>query len=404
MDTITRPKRSASPAEARGLTDRRADARAAGRRLAARIGLGIILAAAAVTAYNAWPRHAPTWVKAPRADGPTVRVGAPPTSYRIVWRVDAGNPVGTAVRTETFEVNRPWQSRLTTREGKPPGKVVSDVQQSDFGKLVLRPTDEAETVLVVQPDLAASDLRLDVDLDALVRARGVEVRERRKIAGEPCQVYRTTAPLQGQTIGTVPSKSGDIVDSCVDRHGLILEQLIWFRDKLLLRRRATSVDLHPRIGRHELDVKSKATVPTSMGGGAIGEVEAKDLPKGSYVLDAPPTGFRLKGHYAVAPSAPPSSNGTPTANRRSSFVDVWTNGVDALLLDQGGLTFKGDALGPNPLSAPVDLGPLGSGRSAPGARFSQVAITRKDGTFVRLLGTLPVSRLVELMKMLRRTG
>jgi hypothetical protein len=343
-------------------------------------------------------------VKAPRDDGPAVELGDPPSSYRIVWRVDAGNPVGTTVRTEVLDVHRPWQSRLTTRDGPPPGTAVSDVQLGDFGRLVLRPTGEKETVLVVQPDLAPSDLRLDVDLDALVRAKGVEVRERRKVAGEPCQVYRTTAPPQGQSIGTVPSASGDVVDSCVDRHGLIREQLVWFRDHLLLRRRATSVDLHPGLGAHELDVRSAATVPVQLGGGAIAPVTAGELPTGSFVLDSPPPGFRLQGRYAVAPSAPPSSNGTPQGNRRSSFVDVWTNGIDVVLLDQGGLTFSGDALGPNPLSTTVDLGPLGAGRSAPGPRFSQVAISRKDGTYVRLLGTLPVPRLVELMKTLRRTS
>jgi hypothetical protein len=404
MDTTTRRRRSASRAAGPGLTDRRTEARAAGRRRAARIGLGIIVAAAAVTAYNAWPRHAPTWVKAPRVDGPAIELGNPPASYRIVSRVDAGNPVGTTVRTEILEVRRPWQSRLTTRAGAPPGKAVTDVLLGDFGKLVLRPTGEANTVLVVQPDLAPSDLRLDVDLDALVRAKGVEVRERRTIAGEVCQVYRTSAPPQGQTIGTVPSTSGDVVDSCVDRRGLILEQLVWFREHLLLRRRATSVDLHPKLGAHELDVKAKTTVPLQLGGGAIGPVKASDLPTGSYVLDTPPHGFHLQGRYAVAPSTPPTSNGTPQGNRRSSFVDVWTNGVDVVLLDQGGLTFSGDALGPNPLSSAVDLGPLGRGRSAPGPRFSQVAISRKNGTYVRLLGTLPVPRLVELMKTLRQKG
>jgi hypothetical protein len=404
MVIITRPRRSASRAAVPGLTDRRADARAAGRRLAARVGLGIIVVAAAITAYNVWPRHEPTWVKAPLTAGPVVDLAEPPASYRIVWRVDAGNPVGTSVRTEILDERRPWQSRLTTRDGPPPGKAVTDVLVGGFGKLALRPTGEKETVLVLQPDLAPSDLRFDVDLDALVRAKGVQVRERRTVAGEPCQVYRTTAPPQGQTIGTVPSKTGDVVDSCVDRHGLIREQLVWFNDHLLLRRRATSVDLHPDLTAGEFDVKRSQTVPIEFGGGAISPVEASDLPVGSYVLDEPPRGFHREGRYAVAPSAPPSSNGTTSGQRRSSFVDVWTNGVDVVLLDQGGLTFKGDALGPNPLSSPVDLGPLGRGRSAPGARFSQVAISRKDGTYVRLLGTLPVERLVELMKTLRQTG
>src|SRR5690349_15904856 len=215
-DTTTRPRRSASPAADRGLTDRRAAARAEGRRRAARVGVVLVVAVFAGVAYNAWPRHEPTWVKAPRSSGPVVELSAPPSSYRVVSQVEAGNPLGTTVRTEILEVRRPWQSRLTTLSGPPPGTAVTDVQIGDFGKLDLRPSDGEESVLVLQPDLAPSDLRLDVDLKALVAAGGVEVRERRKVAGEPCQVLRTTAPPQGQVIGKLPSSSGDVVDTCVD--------------------------------------------------------------------------------------------------------------------------------------------------------------------------------------------
>lgn len=355
-------------------------------------------------AYTSWPRHEATWVGAPRSGGPVVALGEPPAAYRVVSLVEAGNPVGTTVRTEILEVRRPWQSRLTTRDGAPPGGEVTDVLQGDFGALDLRPTDGEESVLVLQPDLAPSDLRLDVDLAALVRAGGVEVRERRRVAGEPCQVYRSTAPPQGQTIGKLSSDSEDVVDSCVDRHGIIREQLVWFGDKLLLRRRAVEVDLDPRIGAHELDVEAKSTTPTELGGGALAVVRPEDVPATAYHLDKPPPGFTLQARYAVAPTMPPTSTGMPSGNRRSSFVDAWTDGVDVLLLDQGGLTFAGDALGPNALASKVDLGPLGQGRSVPGARFSQVSISSKDGTYVRLLGTLPVERLVALMKTLRRGG
>jgi hypothetical protein len=397
-DTITRRRRSASRAAVPGLTDRRAE----GRRRAAWIGATLAVAVIAGVAYQAWPRHDPTWVDAPRTSGPVVELGTPPAQYRAVWRVDAGNPLGSTVRTEVLEVRRPWQSRLTTLEGAPPGGRVTDVQVGDFGKLVLQPVGEAETVLVLQPDLAPSDLRLDVDLPHLVKAGGVEVRERRRVGGEPCQVYRTTAPPQGQTIDKLPSKTGDVVDTCVDADGIVREQLVFFNDELLLRRRATDVDLDPGIGRHELDVTDASTVPVDLGGGAVAAVAPNELPADSYRLDDVPAGFRSEGIFAVVPSAPPTGNGIPSGNRRSSFVDVWTDGVDVLLLDQGGLTFAGDALGPNSLSSSVDVGPLGTARGAPGARFSQVAISKKDGTYVRVLGTLPVARLAELMGSLRR--
>jgi len=177
---------------------------------------------------------------------------------------------------------------------------------------------------------------------------------------------------------------------------------VWFNEKLLLRRRATEVDLDPRLSKRDMKV-GDATVPIEFGGGAVRKIDAS-TPGAVYALDRAPKGFTYDGRYAVAPSAPPTSNGTPSGNRRSSFVDVWTNGADVLLLDQGGLAFAGDALGPNDLAHDVDLGALGRGRSAPGARFSQVAISKKDGTYVRLIGTLPVDRLVPLMRTVRRVS
>jgi hypothetical protein len=334
-----------------------------------------------------------------------VILGAPPAAYRVTYRVDAGNPVGRVVRTEILEVARPWQSRLTTKQGPPPGRAVTDVRFGDFGKLDLRPTGQTETVLVLQPDLAAFDLRLDVDLAALVTVHGVEIRERRKVAGRLCQVYRTTSPPQGQTIGKLPSASGDEVDSCVDSRGIILEQLQRFKGRLLIRRRAVRVDLRPRFAPHELDVTAASTVPTSLGGGAIAQLDpasAATVPGATFFLDHPPDGFAFQGHYAVTPSQPPNSGGLPERNRRGSFVDVWVNGPDVLMLDQGGLTYGGDALGVSGLAYEVDAGPLDTAKASPGPRLSQVSIKLPDGRYVRLVGTLPVQRLTALMATLRR--
>src|SRR5262249_55446883 len=149
----------------------------------------------------------------------------PPAAYRITYRVDAGVPVGKVVRTEVLALSRPWQSRLTTRAGAPPGREVTNAQVSDFGKLDVRSKTQQESVLVVQPDLAASDLRLDVDVDALARVGAIAVRERRRVGGRLCQVYRAAAPPQGLTLTKRTSRSRDVVDSCVDANGLVLEQV-----------------------------------------------------------------------------------------------------------------------------------------------------------------------------------
>lgn len=342
---------------------------------------------------------------APITKGPPVRPGIGAPTYRVTYRVDAGVPLGTTVRTEILEVSRPWQSRLTTRSGKPPGHAVTDVQIGDFGKLDLKPVGQTESVLVLQPDLAASDLRLDVDLPTLVRAHGIELRERRLVAGQACQVYRTTAPPQGQTIGALPSATGDVVDSCVSQDGIVLEQLQWFRSKLLLRRRATRVEPGVTFGPHELEVTRAPTIPTSLGGGSVVQLDpagAANVPGTTYFLDHPPAGFAFQGHYAVAPSTGQDSNGLPNTNRQGSFVDVWVRGQDVLMLDQGGLVYNGDPLPSYPLASAVDLGPLGRAKASPGARLSAVAVSLPSSRYVRILGTLPVDQLADIARTLRR--
>jgi hypothetical protein len=345
------------------------------------------------------------WVGAPKTTGRRVAFDPVPLAYRVTYRVDTGTPVGHVVRTEVLEVNRPWQTRLTTRVGAPPGGRVSDVRVGDFGKLDVRSPAQPDSVLVLPPDLAPSDLRLDVDLAALERAGGIGQRERRAVLARPCQVYRSTAPPQGQAIDRLRAESPDVVDSCVDRDGLVLEQVQLYKGKLLLRRRAVRVDTSPQFAPDTFSITKDPTVPVGIGGGSVVRVDpasAASAPGISFVLDTAPDGFTHEGRYAVVASTPPAGEGLPQGNRRAGFVDVWRNGADVLLLDQTGMTYGGDALGRLPLARTVDAGPLGRALAAPGARMSQVAARLTDGRYVRVAGTLPVARLVEIMRTLRR--
>lgn len=368
------------------------------------MGLAALAVVAAGLGWSAWTRLRPhpAWVAAPVSPGPAVALQAAPSAYRVIYRVDAGVPVGATVRTETLEVQRPFQSRLTTSSGKPPGHAVTEVQTSDLGQMEEATAGQDPSVLVPQPDLAASDLRLDVALPDLIRAGAVQVRERRQIDGRLCQVYRTTSPPQGQTMDKLPSASGDAVDTCVDAQGLVLEQLQWFHQRLLLRRRAVRVQLQPAFGPHFFDFTAAPTVPTYLGGGQVVQVDpAATQPGTTYYLDHPPAGFTFQGRYAVAPSTPPQATGVPDGNRRAGFLDVWVKGADTVFLDQGGLLYGGTPFGSTGLGTAVDLGPLGPGQQAPGARLSEVYASLPGGRYVRLAGTLPVSELAGLARTLR---
>lgn len=366
----------------------------------------------ALLALDAWPavqHHLfPTspWVEAPVAHGGTVALGAPLTSYRVTYRVDAGVPVGRAVRTETLEVRRPWQSRLTTRPGPPPGRSVSEVRVGDFGKVDIRTTGQVESVLALPPDLAPQDLRLDADLPALRRARGLVAREQRTVLGRRCQVYRSTAPPQGQNVERFTTASADVVDSCVDRDGLVLEQLQLFKGKLLVRRRAVRVDTTPQFAADAFSITKAPTVPVSLGGGSVVAVDPaspSSSPGLAFVVDRVPDGFTYQGRYAVAPPAA-TSNGLPDASRRGGYTDVWVRGIDLLILDQGGTTYGTDPLGALPLGSKVNVGALGTAVAAPGARLSQVAVTLPGGNYVRVLGTIGLDQLTAVLGSVRRVS
>lgn len=341
---------------------------------------------------------------APIAHGRSIAPAPPLTAYRVVYRVDAGVPVGKSVRTETLEVNRPWQSRLTTRSGAPPGTRVTDLRVSDFTKNDIRTPGQVESVLVVPPDLAVQDLRVDADLGALRQAGGLVAREQRTVRGRRCQVYRSTAPPQGQTIQRFTKKSDDVVDSCIDRDGLVLEQLQFFKGKLLLRRRAVAVDTAPQFAGDAFAITKEPTVPVSLGGGSVVRLDPatpSSAPGLAFVLDRPPDGFVFQGRYAVAPAAP-AGNGVIDTNRRGGYADIWVRGADVLILDQGGSIYGGESLGAVALGTKVDVGALGTGLAAPGARLSQVAVTLPGSNYVRVLGTIGLDALTDLLRSVRK--
>ena len=365
----------------------------------------MVAAGAAVAAVLSTRTSSPrlTWIDAPTVSGPPVVPTGGLTAYRVIYRVDAGNPLGSSLSTETLSVLRPWGSRLTTRSGPPPGGTVTEELTSDVGKLRIQPSGGVTSVLVLPVDIAASDLRLDVDAPGLQTAGLAQWAERRRIGGRDCQVLLTTAPPQGQTLARLPAANGDRVETCIDSDGLILEQLRFSGPSLLLRRRAVTVESAPSLDPKDFSITEASTTPVAQGGGNITTVDPSTLPPGpSWFLDSPPSGFVYQGHFAVAEQSPPDANGLANPNRKAGFTDVWRRGNDVIVLDQGGTLFGAAPFGPADGSRPVDLGGLGAGEAIPGTRMSTVRVAQPGGRYVRLAGTLPVEQLVTLARTLRR--
>ena len=317
----------------------------------------------------------------------------PIDGYRVVYRVDdfAGGSVVTT--TEDLRVRRPFDSRMERRFGAPPGTDVSGVEISRFGRLAV-PTGEMEALTVdVSPELAASDWRLDPALDGLVRSDVAAVREWREVLDRPCRVHRFGEPLA--TGDPVPYEAGsrDYADVCISEDGLVLEEVWVTSGKVLRRRLAVQIENDPKLQDADLADPSGELAPERGGGAVEGVDPATNPPYASVRLDGVPNRFRLIGRYAVTA---PQLGATPSAAGATnvSLVDVWGDGIDVVILEQGGPELP-------PVDAPAvserDVEGVGKVRLRLGLRMNEIRATIASRPF-RLRATLPPTELLEIAK------
>ena len=360
------------------------------------------VAGGVVTALHSLPKHGvAAWAGAPERAGKPVTVDRVLDRYRITYRVDTGRPLGITRSSEVLSVNRPFESRAVTTNARKGHGLLSD-ETTALGRQVLTSKGQAAQVLAVPADLAGHDVRLDLALDQLVSDGRLERRERRVVAGRPCQVYRSSGPLDGAAL-TRPA-GGDTTDSCVDAAGLVLAQVESNGKQVTRRQIATAVDEHPNFD-SGMFATGDPTVPTNQGGGAFVRVDPATGPSGrSFALDAPPAGFTFVGRFADVGATQNDPQGTPSAARRAGFTDVYVRGRDVVIVDQGGVNLGGPPFGTDPAGQPIDLGPLGAGQAIAGPRLQVVRALPAGGggaDYVRVAGTIPLDELAAIARSLR---
>src|SRR5205085_6718127 len=90
----------------------------------------------------------------------------------------------------------------------------------------------------VPPAMAGFDQRLDTVMGEALKDATLVRRERRRVAGRDCQVYRAAAPLVERLTPFDPH-GPDYADECIDEAGLLLEET-WFDGGSLLRHRVAT--------------------------------------------------------------------------------------------------------------------------------------------------------------------
>ena len=323
-----------------------------------------------------------------RVDTPAaVQVGRPLDAYAVEYRVEEQDGAKVRVTDATLTVDRPFRSRLETRDGKK----VQSLRVADFAYLGTRDADGASTALTAAPAAAPGEMRADL----ILPDRGREVR---RVAGRDCQVHRFGAPLlDGDVV------AGDTVDECIDGDGLVLEEVVHAHGAITRRWLARSVDMSPRTNTSMFRVPDVKPRPAAEGGGSVQAVDPDTAPAGQFWrLDDRPAGFALQGRYAVVPPQKARPDDPVTrAEVVAGIVDVFTRGSDVLLIDQGGTLGQIPPFGTKAGSELVDLGVLAkTAESFLVPTGAEVRALIPPGRYVKVSGSLPEARLVAIARTL----
>jgi hypothetical protein len=348
---------------------------------------GIVVIAAVVLAYLLWPgpnlRTGSVKVK-----GTAEIAGTVPLAYRIVYRHEAG----ASVTTETLTVRRPFDARdETTQNGKQTALTINAFARYKT----------PQVTLAVPPAAAPQDMRPDVFLPGAVRDGRAQARERRRVAGRVCGVFRTAREGSTGTIPLLRAARGNYVDRCFDSSGLLLEEATFASGKLVDRRVAVRVDDHPAVTDTDFSVQGQ-TLDAGQGGGSVRQLtDDSRLPGSFWMVPQAPSGFAHMGRYAVVP---PQSELTDFQHRSSIVAtvdDVWVNGPDVLVLEQGGTLGGVQPFNTDPNATKVSsLGRLASGELTCSLRSCEIRALTGKGHFVVLQATLDATRLLALARSL----
>jgi hypothetical protein len=336
---------------------------------------------------------------APLPTGQPVLIDATPAAYRIDYRVEERVSGGVRVSTQRVTVRRPFESRVETFDGPPPGHGSAALDIVRLGRSTSGHPNAQPLVSDQPPALAAGDLRLDASLASAVHAGTAERRERRRVVARVCQVYRTMARLR--TGAFARATRSQYVDSCVDREGLLLEEVQVVKGRRDMRAIAVRVDTTPRLS----DATFATGAPTAdveHGGGATRRVDPVSSPPGPFwQLDTPPAGFGLVGRFVVVPPQPQNfSDPLRQGLQQAAVADVFVRGADAIIVERGGTLQGHDPWQSDPNNAAIDLGAVGRGEVLLTTRGAEVRALTGHGHYVRVLGSVPVDQLAAVARAL----
>ena len=327
------------------------------------------------------------------ADDPDFVIGPAERRHRIVYRVVASDG---AVETDRFVVDFPFDSRLETARGAPPGGETVSVQIGTIDRLAIGGVDEPATVGRT-PGLAPSVIDVAPLLDYALSAGVLELGEQRMVADRRCQVLRSATTLAAAPL--LPILDDEYAESCVDADGLLLEEALFIDGEEAFRRTAVEVELDPTVADDAFAV-GDPTAPVDQGGGDTTPADPGSAPIGPFLelpAEAVPDGYRLLGRYSVIPPQPDRfSDPTMRDGIIAGVADVYVSADDVIVVYQGGTLGQIEAFPPVEGAEALDVDGLGAGSVVLDARGSEVRVPLDGGRFVHVLGPVDPDLLVEV--------
>lgn len=326
---------------------------------------------------------------------PRFEIGATAVPYRVVYRLDDLSNDEAEPSTDEVWVRQPFDSRLETSSGEPPGGDLLSVQVAEVDRLRL-PSDEAQPVVVARvPRLAVSDVRVAPILDDALDRGLLELGGQRVVAERRCQVVRSGTLLGSGPLVAIGRR--EHAESCLDADGLLLEETLFIDGEPTIHRVAVEVDTDPEldddlfdagpIDRPVEDVGSAR--PVDPDAGALGEFWT--LPG-----NEPPAGFARVGRFGIIPPQPELFQRQEMTPIVAGTADVFERGADFVVVYQGGTHGRVDAFGSEAGAERVDDPELGDGELILSALGSEVRFRRPAGRFVHVIGSLGRDELVAI--------
>ena len=325
-----------------------------------------------------------------------------PATYALTYRLERYDRTRVQVTEETMEVRRPFDARVTTVVD---GKVVA-TRASRFGTLVIG-TGMGPRALVSPPAPATSDIRASAALAEAVGRGFVEVRERRRVLGRECQVYRSGSTITAGELVPIGSREGEHADDCFDARGLLLEE-VWFKEGRPLQRRvvtARKVDI--AFDDASFTLEGEQELSLDEGNGIFRAIDPASGYEGTtYRLAAGPPGFTYLGRFVVQPPNLKTFRDPlredDTSRQQVSVIDAWERGPDLVTLAQTIVADASVAPRGGPTARPVQVAEGGlRGEAVLDLRANEIRLTLPESRYLRLSGTLTSAQLLEIAGSLR---